>query len=136
MLPGIHWQVASTGSLGLNNEGDTITLFNAQSQLIDQVNYGSIGNADQSITLYPDGEGDEFVLHSTLEHAQGALFSPGRSVNSELVLVFEEEGGGVVDNNVNPVVPELPTLLYFAIGWSLVFIKRYTLAPVSTEGIK
>ena len=106
----------------MNNSGDTVSLFNTDVQLVDQVTYGSIGGNDQSITLFPDGEGTEFILHSTLEQAQGALFSPGMSVNSKLILALVEEEQ-LVDN---PVVPELPTLLYFGFGWgSLLFKKIY-----------
>jgi len=120
-LPGINWQVASTGSLGLNNGGDSVTLFNADSQLIGQVVYGSIGNKDQSITLFPDGEGSEFFLHSSLEEAQGALFSPGTSIDLRLSLAVTEEEE--IPNN--PVVPELPTLVYFISGWGSLLLKRY-----------
>lgn len=113
VLPEINWQVASKGSLGLNNGGDSVTLLNADSQLIDQVIYDGIGNKDQSITLFPDGEGSEFFLHSTLEEAQGALFSPGTSVDFRLSLAVVEEEE--IPNN--PAVPELPTLIYFMSGW-------------------
>ena len=122
LLPDVNWQVASTGSLGLNNSGDTISLFNADAQLIDQVVYGSIAGHDQSITLFPDGEGSQFVLHSSLDQSQGALFSPGTSVDfrTSLVLVDEEAPSG----DDNPVVPEWPTLMYFATGWGSLLLRR------------
>lgn len=122
LLPDVNWQVASTGSLGLNNSGDTISLFNADAQLIDQVVYGSIANHDQSITLFPDGEGLEFVLHSSLDQAQGALFSPGTSVDFRTSLVLVDEGTPSGDDN--PVVPEWPTLMYFATGWGSLLLRR------------
>lgn len=119
-LDGVNWQVASSGGLGLNNSGDTVSLFNAEPQLIDSVVYGSIGGNDQSITLFPDGEATEFVLHSTLEESQGALFSPGTSVDSRLVLNFDQNE----ESPTNPVVPELPPLVYFGLGWGSLLLKR------------
>lgn len=121
LLPGINWQVASTGSLGLNNGGDSVTLYNEGLQLIDQVTYDGIGNKDQSITLFPDGEGSEFFLHSSLEQAQGTLYSPGTSIDSRLSLAITEDEE-IPDN---PVVPELPTLVYFISGWGSLLLKRY-----------
>ncbi len=120
-LPDINWQTASSGSLGLNNAGDTVSLFDSGTQLIDRIIYGGIGGHDQSITRFPDGVGLDFVLHSSLEDAQGALFSPGTSVGGELSLVF----GGGEDPPGNAVVPEPSTLLCFCLGWgSLLFRKR------------
>lgn len=128
VLPNINWQVASSGSLGLNNSGDSVSLFNTDNLLIDNVVYGSIGGNDQSITLFPDGIGSEFVHHSTLDQAQGALFSPGTSVDSKLFLVLAEEE----EPMNNPVVPELPTLVYFGIGWgSIISRKLLTMTALS-----
>lgn len=120
MIAGINWQVASTGSLGLNNDGDSVTLFDSDLVLMDQVIYGGIGNKDQSINLFSDGEGSEFFLHSTLEQARGALFSPGTSLDSRLSLAVS------ADNEIpgNPVVPELPTLIYIALGWGSLLFKK------------
>jgi hypothetical protein len=103
-VPGVYWQVASSGSLGLNNGGDTVTLSNAEDQVIDQVLYGEIGDNDQSIARYPDGIGSEFVLHAEIGQSKGALFSPGAGLNPEIVMEIPEESGP--DNN--SVVPELP----------------------------
>jgi len=43
-LEDINWQLASSNSLGLNNSGDTVSLFDAESQLISEVVYGSLAN--------------------------------------------------------------------------------------------
>ena len=119
-LSGIHWQVASSGSLGLNNSSDIVTLFDADGNIINRVNYGSIANNDQSITLFPDGESSEFFLHSGLEQSRGALFSPGTSVDSKLILdVTSKE-----EMPDNPVVPELPTLVYLMSAWVPLLLKR------------
>ncbi|MCA8959555.1 MAG: lamin tail domain-containing protein, partial [Planctomycetes bacterium] len=67
-------QVASTGSLGLNNGGDTVSIFDAGLTLVTEVIYGAEGGNNQSITRSPDVTGT-FVEHSTV--GTGALFSPG-----------------------------------------------------------
>jgi predicted extracellular nuclease len=76
---GVVVQTASTGMLGLNNGGDTITLSDGS---VDQavVVYGSEGGNDQSLTRDPDVSGS-FVLHSTATGSGGALFSPGTQVD-------------------------------------------------------
>jgi len=67
---------ASTGSLGLNNTGDTITLFDAGANVVASYGYGSEGGGDQSLTLDPDVTGTEYVRHTTL--GDGSLaYSPG-----------------------------------------------------------
>lgn len=74
-LPNIDtpFQTASSGSLGLNNSGDTITLFDDIGNLIDQVVYGSEANVDQSLARFD--KGDPFIKHSLL--SEGELYSPG-----------------------------------------------------------
>lgn len=122
-LSEINWQTASSGSLGLNNSGDTISLYDNGSQLADQVLYGNIANNDQSIALFPDGQPGEFVLHSSIAEAGGALFSPGTSVDARLSLAWRDETGGQ-DGPEPPVVPELPNLAYWAMGLGFILLKR------------
>ena len=71
---------ASSGSLGLNNGGDTVTLATADGDAITEVVYGSEGGANQSLTRDPDGTGD-LVQHSGATGSAGALFSPGTQVD-------------------------------------------------------
>jgi predicted extracellular nuclease len=73
-------QTASTGLLGLNNGGDTITLSDGS---IDRatVTYGSEGGDDQSLTLDPDITGSSFVKHSVATGSGGTLFSPGTMID-------------------------------------------------------
>ncbi|RMD95280.1 MAG: choice-of-anchor D domain-containing protein, partial [Calditrichaeota bacterium] len=77
-----HAQVttASTGSLALNNSGDTVTLKDSVGNTVDEHAYGSEGGQDQSLTRNPDGSGD-FARHSTIASANGALFSPGTQID-------------------------------------------------------
>ncbi|MCA9944179.1 MAG: lamin tail domain-containing protein, partial [Anaerolineales bacterium] len=72
-------QTASTGALGLNNGGDTITLDDGASSTLEYV-YGSEGGNDQSLTREPDTTGP-FVLHSDAAASGGTLFSPGTQLD-------------------------------------------------------
>ncbi|MEQ9072578.1 MAG: MopE-related protein [Sandaracinaceae bacterium] len=60
-------QVASSGALGLNNTGDTLTLRDGAT-VIDMASYGSEGGMDQSIVR----DGATWVRHSTLPGSVGA----------------------------------------------------------------
>ncbi|MBN2867788.1 MAG: lamin tail domain-containing protein, partial [Flavobacteriaceae bacterium] len=66
-------QVASTGGLGLNNGGDTVTIKNAGGVTVAEYTYGSEAGSDQSIGRNPDFTG-AFVQHSTISSVD---FSPG-----------------------------------------------------------
>lgn len=76
-LPDIFWQKASTGTLSLNNTAETVSLFQSDGTLVDEVSYGTLANQDQSIVRTADGNGG-FVLHSSVSPN---LFSPGESSN-------------------------------------------------------
>jgi hypothetical protein len=67
--------VASGGSLGLNNGGDTVTIADSTGVIQLELVYGSAGN-NQSITRNPDVYGTSFINHSEVA-PDGALFSPG-----------------------------------------------------------
>ncbi|OGR04057.1 MAG: hypothetical protein A2284_12310 [Deltaproteobacteria bacterium RIFOXYA12_FULL_61_11] len=69
----IAWQVASSGGLGLNNSGDTLTLCDQSGTPVTSVTYGGEGGYNQSLSRSPDLSG-EFVKHSTVS---ASLFSPG-----------------------------------------------------------
>ncbi|MEM7017861.1 MAG: Calx-beta domain-containing protein, partial [Pseudomonadota bacterium] len=71
-------QTASTGQLGLNNAGDTITLNDGVNDIVVQ-SYGTAGGNNQSLTRAPDLTGG-LVQHSGVG-AGGALFSPGIKID-------------------------------------------------------
>ena len=68
-------QVATSGALGLNNSGDTITLSDGAISL--SASYGGEGGNNQSLTLDPDVTGTAFVQHANASGSGGTLFSPG-----------------------------------------------------------
>ncbi len=108
-LPGVNWQLASTGILSLNNGGDTVSLLNPVDVTMDQVIYGGEGNNDQSLVRFPEGTGTGFVLHTSLPESGGALFSPGRSIDGEPLFASQ--------NLQSPAtIPEPLTLAYFVFG--------------------
>ncbi len=102
VLPGVNYQVASTGTLSLNNTTEEVFFYNNNGQLIDHVSYGAEGGKNQSLARYPEGSAAGFVLHSTIPEAQGKLFSPGRSVAGQLALFM--------------AAPELPGYWYFILA--------------------
>lgn len=73
-------QTASSGLLGLNNGGDTVTLNNGVSDQA-MVSYGGEGGNNQSLTLDPDISGMSYVQHTVATGSGGALFSPGTQIN-------------------------------------------------------
>jgi len=71
---------ATSGSLILNNGGDTVSLYDALGAGVISYTYGSEGGDNQSLTRDPDLSGD-FVKHSLANGSGGALFSPGTKLN-------------------------------------------------------
>jgi len=117
-LPEVNWQVATTGGLGLNNGGDTISLIDADSQLIHTVTYGSLAGNDQSLVLLTEGEGDQYVLHSSVHDE---IFSPGT---------------GLVTGPVNSAaIPEPLSILTFATGGLALLSRRHKNLLVKFRGL-
>lgn len=76
-------QLASSGKPYLNNDGDTLTLQDNGSTVIDWHQYGTNANYDQSITRDPDITGpNPMVKHSLANGSSGALFSPGARIDA------------------------------------------------------
>lgn len=79
LFGGARVAIASSGALGLNNDGDTITL-RAGTTVIDTVMYGTAAGMDESIVRNPEvGVAATFARHSTMTGAVGR-FSPGNTV--------------------------------------------------------
>ena len=74
-------QTASSGALGLNNGGDTVTVASPSAEVVAEVTYGSEGGNNQSVTRDPSLTGP-FVEHSGALGSGGALFSPGVLLDS------------------------------------------------------
>ncbi len=73
---GASAETASTGTLGLSNTGDIVTVADGDGNVLDTRTYGSDANFDQSIVLKPEVTGASMVLHTTMPSAVSA-FSPG-----------------------------------------------------------
>ena len=66
----------------MNNNGDTIFIFDGEEELMLTVSYGAEGGGDQSLTQYPDLIGQlPYYLHKDVLEAEGRLFSPGTRVD-------------------------------------------------------
>ena len=75
----------NNGGVALGNSGKTIYVKNPDGLTVLSHTYlGSQGNINQSITRSPDITGD-FVSHSGVSAANGALFSPGMKLDSTLL---------------------------------------------------
>ena len=72
-------QVASTGFIGLNNGGDSITILDGVGAQVATASYTSEA-PDQSLTLDPDITGSP-AAHSAATGSNGALFSPGTRID-------------------------------------------------------
>jgi len=94
--------VASTGTLGLNNTGDTLTLRDASATIIDVLAYGAEGGMDVSLTRSPDATGP-FIQHASL----GSSFSPGTTVDGLDHLPWASN---------EPVVPEPTSMALLGLG--------------------
>ncbi|MDH3463768.1 MAG: ExeM/NucH family extracellular endonuclease, partial [Acidimicrobiia bacterium] len=78
-------QTASSGRLGLNNGGDSVTLKNGDAEIVSY-GYGGEGGDNQSLTRDPDVTGSApLVKHSTATGSGGALFSPGTKVDGSVL---------------------------------------------------
>jgi len=75
-------QLASSGALGLNNGGDSITLNDGTADRVSE-SYGSAGGNNQSLTRDPDISG-AFVQHSGATGSGGAVFSPGTRIDGTM----------------------------------------------------
>jgi cysteine-rich repeat protein len=75
-----RFEKASTGQLGLNDNGDTITVATAGGAPLVAVTYGQAA-LNVSSNLSPDVTGTSYALHSAVPGAVGS-FSPGRRADS------------------------------------------------------
>ena len=74
-------QVASGGQININNSGDVVTIKDTNGNEIIVLDITPLSaNPDEAYTRNPDISGD-YVQHSTVSEANGALFSPGKRVN-------------------------------------------------------
>lgn len=123
-----HAAAASTGGLGLNNAGDTVTLRDAAALPIDTFIYGSEGGRNVSLTRSPDATGS-FALHAGVN---GLAFSPGATVEGfERLPASAGPPGGFAPVNAEgapglPVLPEPSSLVLMGLGlFGLPVMRRW-----------
>jgi len=121
-IGGINGYTASTGSLSLNNSGDVISLFDQNGALINSVTYGKEADKEESLTRSPEGEGESFVLHSTLPQAQGRAYSAGYFTVPPAVIPEEPAPGPPPDDQA--VVPEAGSILYLTLGIGMLWARE------------
>ncbi len=80
LFGGAEVQIASTGALGLNNDGDTVTLTDTTAVEQAVATYGADGGDNQSLTRDPDITGTTWVKHTVATGSGGARFSPGTPI--------------------------------------------------------
>ncbi|GEM_PF-1161604 len=75
-------QIASTGSLGLDDAADVVVIKDAAGNIAAAYAYGVEAEQDQSITRDPDVTGPvPLIPHTTAEAAAGRRFSPGTRID-------------------------------------------------------
>lgn len=107
-IPGLVF-TATTGALGLNNNGDDIVLSDG-SAIITSITYGIEGGNNVSLTRYPSFDG-EFIRHSEIQESGSALFSPGTSATG-MPYVLEPQP---IESPIT-AVPEPATLVLLIAG--------------------
>ncbi len=115
VLPGIDWQVASTGSLSLNNTSDAVILRDPLGVIIDQIAYGSEAGHNQSLTRAPEGSINPLIQHTLLPEAAGQPFSAG---------YFMSPVQPPPDEPPPAVVPEPSSVICVAFGLAWLFARR------------
>ncbi len=111
-LPGINFQLASSGTLSLNNTNEQVFLYDQGGHLIDHVSYGAEGGKDQSLVRFPEGTGSQFALHASIPEAKGKRFSPGTKITGETAF------------QTATAVPELPGWMSFVMGGGIYYLRR------------
>ena len=77
-------QTASEGMLNMNNTGDFVTMYDTCGDVILTFDVEPLSNnPNESYTRNPDLTG-EFVQHSGIDAANGALYSPGTMLDGSL----------------------------------------------------
>jgi hypothetical protein len=88
------WQTASTGTLSLNNAGDTVSLYDNAGVLVDRIQYSS-GIADQSLVRVEYSSDNTTVVGHTTS-VPGVLYSAGTGPDVSPVSASVPEVGSFV----------------------------------------
>ncbi|HCX24070.1 MAG: hypothetical protein CMB80_08690 [Flammeovirgaceae bacterium] len=94
-------ELSSSGNLGLDDTGDTLSIIDGSGALKAKTIYGATAGDNQSISRDPEYTGG-FVKHSTIEGAEGALYSPGTAADGSELSRLVLTAGLVKDVTVYP----------------------------------
>ncbi len=78
---------ASTGTLSLNNSGDTVTLKDDLGVVVQTVTYNGAGGDNQSLVRDPDFTNAPFVKHTVAVGSGGSAYSPGARISGQAFTV-------------------------------------------------
>ncbi|MEO1087647.1 MAG: lamin tail domain-containing protein, partial [Acidobacteriota bacterium] len=78
---------ASTGSLALDDGGDTLRFADAVDATVQSVTFGAFGGNDQSLVRAPDFSNAPFILHTVADVDDASPFSPGLLINGQAFTV-------------------------------------------------
>ena len=95
-------QVASTGGLGLNNDGDTVRLRDPAGVAVAEVTYGPEGGGNQSLNRSPELDPlGSWVIHTSVAGAAGP-WSPGLRADGGAFSAPLDTGAGGLDTGGPP----------------------------------
>ena len=77
----------STGSLSLNNAGDTVTLADDSAVTVQSVTYNGAGGDNQSLVRDPDFTNAPMVKHTVAVGSGGSRYSPGTRISGQAFTV-------------------------------------------------
>lgn len=102
-------QGASSGSLGLNNAGDQVSLLSAEGESIIELMYSRDGGQDQSLELFA---GDLFRPHQSLLESVATAHSAGSLLAHQIEMIASSE----TPASSSAQVPEPSVFLLFLLG--------------------
>lgn len=114
---------ASSGRLGLNNSGDTLTLWSADGVVVDIFAYSS-SEAGISWSRNPDGTGS-FAAHPGADLPR---YSPGMTIDGREYLSNQQDPQPPPDQPGGPVVPEPSSGVLLSSGLIWLLSKRRKIA--------
>ncbi|MCB9684353.1 MAG: thrombospondin type 3 repeat-containing protein [Alphaproteobacteria bacterium] len=125
LYPNVRVQQATSGQLGINEDGHTVQLRDSAAVILDEVTFGAEAGEGRSLVREPEGVSNApLVIHTDVVGAIGP-YSPGRMTDGS---PFRSATGGVVINEVLA----LPMLSTRPVGEVDIFTPDGQIAQIST----